>query len=101
MPGNNASNNISASLSGLPGNIYHYRLDAANDFGIVYGEDQSFTVGFAPTATTLPPTNGSNGATLEALSIQRDGTRPFIFNGELPPLPIPPPAWISAPVPRH
>jgi hypothetical protein len=41
-------------------------MDAANDFGIVYGEDQLFTVGFAPSATTLPPTNGVNGATLNA-----------------------------------
>jgi DNA-binding beta-propeller fold protein YncE len=66
VPGNNASNSISAALSGLPGNFYHYRLDAANDFGIVYGEDQLFTVGFAPSATTLPPTIGANGATFEA-----------------------------------
>jgi DNA-binding beta-propeller fold protein YncE len=65
VPGNNASNSISAALSGLPGNFYHYRLDAANDFGIVYGEDQLFTVGFAPSVTTLPPTNAANGATLE------------------------------------
>jgi DNA-binding beta-propeller fold protein YncE len=67
VPGNNGSNSISATLSGLPGNVYHYRLDAANDFGIVYGDDQLFTVGFAPTATTLPPTNSVNGATLEAV----------------------------------
>jgi DNA-binding beta-propeller fold protein YncE len=64
VPGNNGSNSISAALSGLPGNYYHYRLDAANDFGLVYGKDQSFIVGFAPSATTLPPTNG---AILEAL----------------------------------
>ena len=67
VPGNNASNSISAALSGLPGNFYHYRLDAANDFGVAYGEDQSFTVGFAPGATTLLPTNGASGATLEAI----------------------------------
>ncbi len=66
VPGNNGSNNISAPLSGLPGNVYHYRLDAANDFGIVYGQDQLFTVGFAPSATTLAAMNGANGATLEA-----------------------------------
>jgi DNA-binding beta-propeller fold protein YncE len=66
VPGNNGSNSISAPLSGLPGNVYHYRMDAANDFGIVYGDDQSFTVGFAPTATTLPPANAAKGATLEA-----------------------------------
>ena len=67
VPGNDGSNSISAPLSGLPGNYYHYRLDAANDFGIVYGKDQLFTVGFAPSATTLPPTNGANGATFNAV----------------------------------
>jgi sugar lactone lactonase YvrE len=67
VPGNNGSNNVSTTISGLPGNFYHYRIDAANDFGIVYGEDQSFTVGFAPSATTLPPTNAANGATLVAV----------------------------------
>jgi len=46
----NGSNLISAALSGLPGSIYHYRLDATNAFGLVYGGDQVFTVGFAPTA---------------------------------------------------
>ena len=66
VPGNNGSNNLSITLSGLPGNIYHYRIDAANDFGIVYGNDQSFRVGFAPTATTLEPMNSTNGATLNA-----------------------------------
>jgi len=66
VPGNNGSNNISAPLNGLPGNIYHYRIDAANDFGIVYGNDQSFTVGLAPTVTTLAAVNSTNGATLEA-----------------------------------
>jgi len=66
VPGDNGSNNISTTLNGLPGNYYHYRIDAANDFGIVYGEDQFFTVGFAPSVTTLLPTNAANGATLEA-----------------------------------
>jgi DNA-binding beta-propeller fold protein YncE len=66
VPGNNGSNNISAALNGLSGNVYHYRLDAANDFGIVYGDDQMFTVGFAPTVTTLAPVNSTNGSTLNA-----------------------------------
>jgi rhamnogalacturonan endolyase len=67
VPGDNASNNLSATLNSLPGNFYHYRLDAANDFGIVYGNDQSFTVGFAPAATTtLPSVTSTNGATLNA-----------------------------------
>jgi DNA-binding beta-propeller fold protein YncE len=67
VPGNNGSTNLSVPLSSLPGNVYHYRLAATNDFGIVYGQDQSFTVGFAPGTTTLPPMNGANGATFEAL----------------------------------
>jgi hypothetical protein len=50
----------------LPGNFYHYRLDAANDFGIVYGNDQAFTVGSAPAITTLKPVNASNGTTFNA-----------------------------------
>ncbi len=66
VPGNNGSNYISATLSGLPGNFYHYRMVAANDFGIAYGQDQLFTVGLTPTATTLAAINGANGATLEA-----------------------------------
>ena len=66
VPGNNGSNTISATLSGLTGNVYHYRLDATNDLGIVYGQDQLFTVGFAPAATMLAAINGASGATLEA-----------------------------------
>jgi DNA-binding beta-propeller fold protein YncE len=66
VPGNSGSNSISAVLNGLPGNYYHYRLDAANDFGIVYGNDQSFTVGFAPTIGTLSVVNSTNGSTLNA-----------------------------------
>ena len=66
VPGNSGSTNISTVLNGLPGNIYHYRIDATNDFGIVYGNDQSFTVGFAPTATTLAAVTSTNGATLNA-----------------------------------
>jgi DNA-binding beta-propeller fold protein YncE len=66
VPGNSSSNNISTVLNGLPGNVYHYRLNAANDFGIVYGNDQPFTVGFVPTATTLAALNSPNGSTLNA-----------------------------------
>ena len=67
VPGKSGSNTISATLGGLPGNVYHYRLDATNDFGIVYGQDQSFTVGFAPAATMLSAINSASGATLNAL----------------------------------
>jgi DNA-binding beta-propeller fold protein YncE len=66
IPGNNGSNNINSTLSGLPGNNFHYRIDAANDFGIVYGNDVSFTVGSAPTATTLAAVVSETGATLNA-----------------------------------
>ena len=65
VPGNSGSNYLSASL-GLAGNVYHYRIVAANDFGIVYGNDQSFTVGLRPTATTLAAINVTNGTTLNA-----------------------------------
>ena len=56
VPGNSASNNISATLNGLPGNFYHYRLAAANDFGVAYGADKAFTVAAIPSVTTLFPT---------------------------------------------
>ena len=72
VPGNNEHTNLSAILSGLPGNFYHYRIDAANEFGIVYGGDQSFPVGFAPTATTLASVNNSNGPSLTA-SVNPEG----------------------------
>ena len=48
VPGITVTTISAPRLTGLPGNFYHYRIDAANDFGIVYGDDQSFTVGFAP-----------------------------------------------------
>jgi DNA-binding beta-propeller fold protein YncE len=66
------SNNVSASLSGLNGSVYHYRIVAANDSGIVYGEDQRFTVGFVPTATTLSSVNETNGTILYA-SVNPEG----------------------------
>ena len=66
VPGNNGTTNISFALSGLSGNAYHYRIVAANDLGIVYGNDQSFTVGFAPIATTVAAVNSTNGSTLTA-----------------------------------
>jgi DNA-binding beta-propeller fold protein YncE len=65
VPGDNGSNNISTALT-LAGNVYHYRIDAANDFGIVYGNDQSFTNGLPPTATTLAAINSTNGVTFNA-----------------------------------
>ncbi len=86
VPGNNGSNNVSAALNGLSGNFYHCRLDAANDFGIVYGDDQVFTVGFIPSATTLPPTNGANGATLEAVVNPEGWDTTVYFKWETPTL---------------
>ena len=102
VPGNNGSNNISAPLSGLPGNVYHYRLDATNDFGIVYGQDQSFTVGFAPGATTLSPTNGANGATLDAAVNPEGWDTTVYFQWETPTLTNTTPGIdIGMPAPRH
>jgi len=50
VPANSGSNPIRAKLNGLSGNIYyHYRLDAANGFGTVYGEDQFFRADSPPT----------------------------------------------------
>ena len=66
FPGSDESTNISAALSGLVGNVYYYRIAVSNSFGIVFGGDQVFTVGLAPTATTLTPNVSTNGATLNA-----------------------------------
>jgi uncharacterized repeat protein (TIGR03803 family) len=66
LPGNDESANASATLSGLVGNIYYYRIAVSNDFGIVFGSDQMFTVGSAPTATALAADVSTNGATLNA-----------------------------------
>jgi len=86
VPGNSGSNSISTSLSGLPGNVYHYRLDATNDFGIVYGQDQSFTVGFAPGATTLAAINSGNGSTLQATVNPEGWDTTVYFQWETPTL---------------
>jgi len=68
LPGNDESNYISTNLSGLSGNVYHYRIDASNDFGIFYGIDQSFTIGSAPQiVSNLPAVSSSNGVTFSAL----------------------------------
>ena len=66
LPGSDESTNISAALSGLAGNVYYYRIAVSNDLGIVFGSDQVFTVGLAPTATTLSPNVSTNGTTLNA-----------------------------------
>lgn len=74
VPGNSASTNISTTLSGLiPDDTYHYRLDASNDLGVVYGNDQSFLAGLPPTVATLPARNiGTNQVTFCA-TINPDG----------------------------
>ena len=48
--------------------------------------DQSFTVGFAPSATTLPPMNGANGATLEAAVNPEGWDTTVYFQWETPTL---------------
>ncbi len=59
VSGDDGSNNVSAMLNGLSGNLYHYRLDAANDFGIIYGDDEQFAVG-----QTVSSTNDSGPGSL-------------------------------------
>jgi DNA-binding beta-propeller fold protein YncE len=77
VPGNSHSNNISAALT-LPGNVYHYRIDAANDFGIAYGNDEVFAIGLPPTATTLAAVNSANGSTLNA-SVNPNGLDTTVY----------------------
>ena len=67
LPGNGATTPVSEALSGLSGNIYHYRLCASNDFGIVFGNDQQVTVGLAPgTTATRAEVDSTNNAALSA-----------------------------------
>jgi hypothetical protein len=52
--------NVSADIAGLMSNTdYHFRIKAVNKFGIVYGDDRTFTTlaGQAPSVVTLPATN--------------------------------------------
>ena len=57
---------LSAPLAGLtPSVTYHFRIAATNDYGLVYGSDQSFTTLGPPQVSTLPATGVStNSATL-------------------------------------
>ncbi|HVM48450.1 MAG TPA: leucine-rich repeat protein [Candidatus Acidoferrum sp.] len=57
---------LSAPLAGLtPSATYHFRVAATNDYGLVYGSDQSFTALGLPQVSTLPATGVStNSATL-------------------------------------
>ena len=57
---------LSAPLAGLTlGVTYHFRVAATNDYGSVYGSDQSFTTLALPQVSTLPATGVStNSATL-------------------------------------
>jgi uncharacterized repeat protein (TIGR03803 family) len=58
---------LSAPVAGLtPGVMYHFRIAATNDYGLVYGSDQSFTtlawpLGSAQTYTVLKNFTGSDG----------------------------------------
>jgi uncharacterized protein (TIGR02145 family) len=66
----NADNSVNVSVSGLSaGMVYHYRVKAQNQLGIVYGEDETFTtLGQAPLAATQLATNiYTTASTLNAI----------------------------------
>ena len=51
---------LSAPLAGLtPSVTYHFRVAATNDYGLVYGSDQSFTTDSLPTEFNYTINNGT------------------------------------------
>ena len=51
---------FSAPLAGLnPGVTYHFRVAATNDYGLVYGSDQSFTTASLEAQFTYTTNNGT------------------------------------------
>ena len=65
LPVVNTNVAVSEAITGLsPGSVYHFRLVATNNAGIVFGPDKMFTPTALPTATTQPATGVSSSATL-------------------------------------
>jgi len=66
-PLGNGTTGLHTPLAGLtPSVTYHFRIVAMNDYGLVYGSDQSFTTLGSPLVSTLPATGVS--ATMAALN---------------------------------
>jgi hypothetical protein len=58
FPASNSTNAASSVISLLPFSTYHFRVDASNSQGTVFGNDRMFaTPGEPPTVTTLPASN--------------------------------------------
>jgi hypothetical protein len=58
FPATNYTFAASSVISLLPFSIYHFRIDATNSQGTIFGNDQTFaTPGEPPTVTTLPAIN--------------------------------------------
>jgi hypothetical protein len=54
----NESSYVSATLTGLAGGIYHFRVKTINTGETVYGDDMEFTIcSYSPTVALLPVTN--------------------------------------------
>jgi uncharacterized repeat protein (TIGR03803 family) len=65
---------LSAPLAGLtPKVTYHFRVAATNDYGLVYGSDQSFTTLGLPEVSTLPATDVSTDSTTLNATVNPNG----------------------------
>jgi uncharacterized repeat protein (TIGR03803 family) len=95
IPGGSGTVAFSNALSGLDADlIYHCRVVAWNSFGIVYGADQPFQIGLAPTVLTLGGTDiSTNGATLigvvnpqgpDSTAYFRWGANPGLLSNQTP-----------------
>ena len=79
VPGGAGTAAVTNTLNGLDGDlIYHYRIVAANDFGIVYGNDQQFQVGLRPVLVNAYASTQTNSGSLNA-NVNPEGRDTTVF----------------------